>query len=113
PKPRPAPASSRPRAGPGAGGRGPAAPPDWWMSGAPPPTGGPTPSGGPAPAGNEAPGRPVLLAGEADVVGLVARAGVADAAPSHVIDRVPSEGTAGLLTDPLGEALATPWVAWW
>jgi hypothetical protein len=46
------------------------------------------------------------------VVGLVARARVTDTTPAHVIDRVLSEGMARLLGDPLGEALATPRVAW-
>jgi hypothetical protein len=98
--------------GPGSPGRAPSAPPAWWPSGAAPSTGGPTPSRALALARGEAPGRPVPLAGEADVVGLVARAGVTDTTPAHVIDRVLSDGTAGLLTDSLGEDLATPWAAW-
>jgi hypothetical protein len=91
---------------------GPSAPPAWWPSGTAPSTGGPTPSQGLAPAWGEAPGRPVTPAVEADLAWLVDRARVTGTTPAHVIDRVLSEGTARLLTDPLGETLAPLLVAW-
>jgi hypothetical protein len=83
-----------------------------WPSGEAPSTGGPTPSQGLAPAWGEAPGRPVTPAVEADLAWLVDRARVTGTTPAHVIDRVLSEGTARLLTDPLGETLAPLLVAW-
>jgi hypothetical protein len=94
-------------AGPGAPGRGPWAPPAWWLAGTAPLTGGPTPSRGLAPAASAAPVRPVHPAGEADAVRLAARAPAAAATRAHVIDRVLSAGAARLLTDPLGEAIPT------
>jgi hypothetical protein len=90
---------------PGSGLRPPVLP-AWWPPGAAPLLGGPTTPRALSPPQPEDPRRLLTAAAEAAAVQPGARAPAQAATPAHVIDRVLSEGAAGLLTDPLADALA-------